>query len=162
MDKVSLRMRLKGVRRLLVLGIGNESEGDDGAGIALARRLRRRWRSSKRFRAIDVGLTPENSIAAVRRYDPSHILLVDAADMGLLPGSVRIIEKENVSGLTISTHGLSLSLIADYFEKEIGAKVTLIGIQPLKVGPAKRVSEPVAESIDSLESILSEIPKLGA
>jgi hydrogenase 3 maturation protease len=157
MDEEYLRMRLMGVKRLLVLGVGNEFEGDDGVGIVLARRLKKRWRSSRRFRAIDAGLTPENSIAAIRRFDPSHVLLVDATDMGLPPGSVRIIEREMISGLTISTHSLSLSLIAEYLEKEMGTNVTVVGIQPLNVGSGQRISEPVAQSLNSLENVLSSV-----
>ena len=162
MNEDSLSMILKGVRRLLVLGIGNEFQGDDGVGVALARRLRKRWRSSKDSRAMDVGLNPENAIAVVRRYGPTHVLLVDAADMGLPPGSIRIVERGRVSGLNISTHGISLSLIADYLEREIGAKITLIGIQPFRVGPVTAISGPVAKSIDLLEVALSNAAKKGS
>lgn len=159
MDEESLRTRLKDAERLLVLGVGNEFEGDDGVGVALVRRLKKRWRSSRRFCAIDAGLTPENSIAAIRRFDPTHVLLVDAADMGLPPGSIGIIERSMISGVAISTHGLSLSLIVDYLEREIGARVTVVGIQPLRVSPGERISETVAESLSSLESFLSSLSR---
>jgi hydrogenase 3 maturation protease len=77
--------------------------------------------------------------------------------MGLPPGSVRIIEREMISGLTISTHSLSLSLIAEYLEKEMGTNVTVVGIQPLNVGSGQRISEPVAQSLNSLENVLSSV-----
>jgi hydrogenase 3 maturation protease len=156
-DEVSLGMKLKGVRRLLVLGIGNEFKGDDGAGIVLARRLKRKWRSSEKLCSIDGGSTPENSISAIRRFNPSHVLLVDAANMELPPGTIRVIEKERISGLAISTHGLSLKVVAEYLEKMIGTKVIVVGIQPLRVELGKGVSRPVAASLDSLEHMISNL-----
>jgi hydrogenase 3 maturation protease len=161
MFEESLRMRLKSVKRLLVLGIGNELEGDDGAGIVLARRLKKDWGMSGRLCALEVGLAPENFISAIRGFDPSHILVVDAADMGLSPGSARIVEKSEIAGLAVSTHGLSLSFLIDYLEKELGVTIIVVGVQPLRVGLPKRISKSVIETLDSLEKMLSNILRPG-
>ncbi|WXG43078.1 MAG: hydrogenase maturation peptidase HycI [Promethearchaeati archaeon SRVP18_Atabeyarchaeia-1] len=150
-------MRLKDAKRLAVLGIGSVLQGDDEAGLELARRLSRERRLSRRVRAIEAGMAPENFISAIRRFNPSQILVIDAADMGLPPGSIRIVDRGEIAGLPISTHGLPLSFLIEYLEKELGVGILVVGIQPLRVGPGEGISKPVKESLDLLERILSSL-----
>jgi hydrogenase 3 maturation protease len=157
MVEESLRVELNGLRRLLVLGVGNELEGDDGAGIELVRRLKRKWRSSRRLRAVEGGVAPENLILPLRDFAPSHILVVDSADMGLSPGSIRIVDKGEIAGFTISTHGFSLSLLVDYLEREVGAKVIVVGVQPFSVEVGQKISKPVLRALVSLMRMLSPV-----
>jgi hydrogenase 3 maturation protease len=82
---------------------------------------------------------------------------VDAAQMGLPPGSARIVEKDEITGFGFSTHALPLSVLVDRLQKDSGAFVTVVGIEPLNVGFGKTLSEPVMNSIVNLIGALRKI-----
>jgi hydrogenase 3 maturation protease len=155
----SLKEKLRDFAHLLIIGVGNELGCDDAAGIELSRQMKREFRRSRKVSIIEAGTTPENSTSIIRRLRPSHILIVDAAQMGLPPGSVRIIERSEIGGFGFSTHSLPLSLLIDYLEKNSQAIVVLVGIEPLDVGFGKKLSKPIAKSIGDLIGILRKIIK---
>jgi hydrogenase 3 maturation protease len=157
MSENSLREKMRGIRHLLIVGVGNELGGDDGAGIELSRQLKKEFRNSRKVNIIEAGTAPENFISVVRRLHPSHVLIVDAAQMGLPPGSARIVEKDEITGFGFSTHALPLSVLVDRLQKDSGAFVTVVGIEPLNVGFGKTLSEPVMNSIVNLIGALRKI-----
>lgn len=147
---------LAGARSLVVLGIGNELYQDDGAGVMLARSLvRSGFRSPKRL-AIEAGPAPENFTGSVRRFSPSHVLMVDAADMNLKPGSIRKIEPDEITGAGFCTHTLPLHVLADYFSKE-GFQVVVAGIQPKRVFWGSGISPEVAGAVARMAAFLKEL-----
>jgi hydrogenase 3 maturation protease len=152
-----LRERLKGAKRLLVIGVGNALGCDDAAGVELSRRLKKELRKSRRASVIEAGASPENFTSVVNRLHPSHIVIVDAAKMGLQPGSVRIVEKAKITGFSYSTHTLPLSFLIGLLEKSSGAVITVIGIEPLNVGFGEKISRPIRDSIASLAKVLQQI-----
>ena len=70
-----------------------------------------------------------------------HVLFLDAADMGARPGTIAVIEPERIPVSLVSTHVLPLSVVMDYVERETGAGVTLLGIQPDLTGSDKDLSD---------------------
>jgi hydrogenase 3 maturation protease len=112
----------------VVLCIGNRDNGDDGIGPWIAEHAQ----ASPDTVFIDAGTVPENYTSPVRRHAPSHMVLVDAADMGLPAGSIRRIPSSLLGTMHISTHGLSLSLLIDYLAPHIPT-ITLLGIQPSRM-----------------------------
>jgi len=112
----------------LVFTVGNVLRGDDAAGPMLAKLLTEE--PLEGWDVIDGGQTPEDELAVVRRRSPDLLLLVDAADMGLDPGQIRILEEEDVyTDFLITTHSLPLT----YLLSELKAsckEVIFLGIQP--------------------------------
>jgi hydrogenase 3 maturation protease len=140
MKKMNLSPVLKDAHRVTIMGIGSEMRGDDAAGIEVVRRLRERL-SSPKVQLIDAGVVPENFTNRIKRFKPSHVVLIDATDLGLKPGSTRIFGPEIISEWPVSTHRLPLSLFAEYVHKQMGAKVVLIGIQPASVAVGAAMSK---------------------
>ena len=130
----SLRTRLEGCRRLAVLAVGSTQRGDDAAGVLAGQELQHRLQSSHRGPEVEVFLgeaVPENLTGAIRRFAPTHVLVLDAADMGLPAGGATIVDLEQADGnLSASTHGLPMSVLAAYLEESVGCKVVAVGIQP--------------------------------
>ena len=108
----------------LVMCIGNREGGDDAVGPYIADQLK-----ETDIDVIDCGTTPENYTSVVKRKNPEKLIIVDAADMGLEPGEIRIVPKEKIGVMTISTHGIPVSVLMNYLEQSV-KKVILIGIQP--------------------------------
>jgi hydrogenase 3 maturation protease len=86
------------------------------------------------------GTVPESITGPIRRYQPEHVIFLDAADMGARPGTIAVIEPEKIQASLLSTHVLPLSVVMDYLERETGAGVTLMGIQPNLTGFDKDLS----------------------
>jgi hydrogenase 3 maturation protease len=131
-DTYGLGTVLRSAHSLAVVGIGSDLRGDDIAGCLVLRELRVATARSrpKKIRLFDGGTAPENLTGAIGRFRPSHILLVDAADLGEKPGAVKLIEPENIDGMSFSTHALPLSIMADYLERALPCRVLFLGIQP--------------------------------
>lgn len=143
----------------ILLGIGNELNGDDVIGCYIAKKFKRRgWLS------IDCGTVPENYLSKVIRERPELIVIVDAAHMGLKPGEIRCISKENASSAFASTHTIALKQFISIAEKH-SKKVILIGIQPKKVEIGTGISKECLEASEKVIEILrkedfGEIPLL--
>jgi hydrogenase 3 maturation protease len=84
----------------------------------------------------------------IRRLEPTHVLFVDAADLGAEPGTVRLVESTEIEGMTSSTHTLPLSVIADYLKKETACRVLFLGLQPKSLAFGGAISEEVAAAVD--------------
>jgi hydrogenase 3 maturation protease len=116
--------------RVAVIGIGQELNGDDAAGIMVVRGLTPLLANVDRLCVIDAGPAPENVTGSLREFRPALVLLVDAAQMNEEPGTVRWLEWQETTGLSASTHTLPLHMLAMYLTTELSCEVAVIGIQP--------------------------------
>lgn len=133
------------------MGIGNELLGDDGAGMAVARRLQ----GALGWIALVCGTAPENFTALVRRARPEVLVLVDAVDMGLDAGSVRRVPPEHLEDLSWGTHQLPLSHLLSFLAGCFGEGV-VIGIQPGHISEGIGLSPPVERAVEEVCMILRD------
>ena len=142
--------------RIAIVGIGNEFNGDDAAGVLVVRRLlARKWSADAgQVLVIDAGQAPENITAELRRFRPRVVLMIDAAQMDLAPGQIAWIDWETTTGMSASSHSLPLSMLARYLEAEFSCSVHLLGIQALKNDPYSDVSIAVQIAVDEISQSL--------
>jgi hydrogenase maturation protease HycI len=159
----SLRQNLLDAERVAVIGVGSELRGDDIAGVAVAETL---GNSKKRpaTLAVFAGHTaPENITGEVRRFlkgRRGHIILVDAADMGTKPGTVRLLSHTEIGGTSFSTHVLPLAILISYLRSQLKCGISVIGIQPRDTAFGKKPSSVVTRAVKAVcSSILAAIPK---
>ncbi len=136
--------------RVALLGVGNELNGDDAAGLLVARALQVRLAGIDRLLVIDAGPAPENQTGTLRRFQPDLVILVDAAQMNEEPGTVRWLRWQDTTGLSASTHTLPPYMLAQYVTSELGCDMALIGIQPLSnlfEGPLSPIIQQAVESV---------------
>jgi len=146
----------------MLLGVGNELSADDGAGPAVAKKLR----TARGWRAVDCGLALENATGIVIRERPDLLVVVDAARMGLPPGSTRRLPIEARDRMLASTHGLPLPFILDRLG-EAAREIVLIGIEPEDVRFGEEMSAVVADAVERLAELLrsgevDRVPRVGA
>ena len=120
-----------------MLGIGSDLRGDDAVGGEVARRLiRSACRSrSPRLQGFDGGSGPGKLTRAIAQFlgeeaASSHIVLVDAADLGVKPGAIRLLAPQDLAGVSFSTHQLPLAVTVQYLEGRLGCGVTILAVQP--------------------------------
>jgi len=134
-----LQKRLRGARRIAVVGIGDELLPIDRLGMIAARKIEKVHIPG--IRVFLAGTMPESITGPLREFHPEHVLLIDAADMGALPGTVAIIQPGRIRASLFSTHALPLSAVMEFIKKDIKTNVTLIGIQPETVMEGMDLSE---------------------
>ena len=142
--------------RLAVLGIGNELNGDDAAGPLVARGMAQKLADresqggsrSAHIYIADVGPSPESFTGPLRRFAPDLVVLVDAAELGEPPGTVRSFDWSAAEGLSASTHTLPPSMLARFLINELGCRVMLVGIQPKSLEFDTPVSEDVRRAVE--------------
>lgn len=115
--------------RLSILGVGSELRGDDAVGLEIATRLQPRLQSFT-CQVIIAGASPENFTSLLRSFQPTLVLLIDAAQMNELPGTIRWLTPQEIASLPATTHALPLNLLSQYLQNELSCQVALIGIQP--------------------------------
>jgi len=118
-------------KKIAVLGIGSQIRGDDAVGLEIVGRL-------EEYPLRDVLLlktetVPESFTGVLRKFNPTHILMIDAAHIGEEPGEARIIPTQMICDVCVSTHKLPLTVLANYLTGTLGSKVTLVGIQPRSI-----------------------------
>jgi hydrogenase 3 maturation protease len=144
----------------VVLGIGNPLGGDDAAGLSVVQMLGRKQSKPRAFLSaeitiIDAGTSPESYTSVIRRQQPNLLILVDAADMGLPPGAVRIIPSKKIRSLSFSTHLMPLSTFISYV-REFCGNVLLIGVQPEQTKTGAPISKVVRKSATGLAKTILE------
>ncbi|NDJ34465.1 MAG: hydrogenase 3 maturation endopeptidase HyCI [Chloroflexi bacterium] len=142
--------------RCAFVGIGNRLRGDDAAGPLVIDRLRAALLDGERFLLLDAGSAPENITGVLRRFAPDFVLLVDAADLGLAPGSWQLLDPAVCTGLG-SGHTMPLSALARYLRMELGCSVRLLGIQPDSTVFGEAVSTEVEQAVGDIGRWLAEL-----
>lgn len=148
--------------KIMVWGLGNPLQGDDRAGMEVARELIHE--AAPGIIPFVCETTPGNFIPLVGREHPDALLLIDAADMGLPPGSIRLIPTEKLKEVGFTSHDLSLDLMLRSVAG--GITIVLIGIQPERVELSLELTPSVQNAVKQVvRTILAKdwtsLPLLG-
>ncbi len=151
--------------RTVVIGVGNLLLRDEGVGIHVVQELQKR--------AFPPGVEVlDGGVAGVRLLDlfsgAQKLLLVDAAEMGLEPGSIVRFTPEDVrfqSGeLKLSTHDVALPEVLAIARavNQCPSEVVIIGIQPKEISWGTELTPEVGAAIPKVvELVLEEIDPAG-
>lgn len=138
----------------VILTVGNSLMGDDGAGPLLAELLE--GDPAPGWEVIDGGSTPENVMHAVRARNPGRVLVVDAADMGLPPGTIRRIGETDVANqFLITTHAIPLNLLIASLRETV-PDIAFLGIQPARVAFYEEMTPQVKAAVVDLHGQLTK------
>jgi hydrogenase 3 maturation protease len=133
------------MKKNLVLTVWNLMMGDDAAGPLLAQTMQRVPLDD--WDILDGGAAPENCLYLIRDMAPEQVLVVDAADMDLPPGEIRLIGADKIEDpFLMTTHTLPLSYLMQSL-REFVTKVDLIGIQPQVVAFGYPLSAEVKQAV---------------
>ena len=142
--------------RLAILGIGNELNADDGAGVLVARALKARLAPNPQLLVLEAGAAPENFGGPLRRFQPTLVLMIDAVQMDAPPGAITWLAWEQIDGLSASTHTLPPSVFATYLMSELGCRVSLLGIQAACLEMGEPLSAAVQAAVEEVAAALVE------
>ncbi len=118
----------------LVLGLGNILWADEGFGIRAVEALNEAWTFPEGVRVMDGGTQGIFLMPWVRTA--TNLLILDAIDFGLEPGSLRLIEGDDVPRFMgvkkVSMHqaGFQEVLMTAQLSGEFPERIALVGVQP--------------------------------
>ena len=145
--------------RIAIVGIGNTFRSDDAAGTLAVRALtdsQLQW-NLETILVVDAGQAPENCAGDLRRFHPSTILMIDAAEMGQPPGAIDWIEVDELEGMSASSHSLPLSTLAKYLALELNCSIGVLGIQPKFNDVGEMVSAEVTQAVNRVVEQLTAL-----
>ncbi len=131
-------------QRVVVMGLGNLLWADEGFGVRVAERLYAHYHWPEYVEIVDGGTQGLNLLGYVE--SASHLLILDAIDYGLEPGTLRTYAGERIpaylSAKKMSLHQNSFSevlALAD-IRGHLPAHIALVGLQPAMVGNIARIT----------------------
>lgn len=136
----------------VIVGVGNILRGDDALGPKLIEVLT----GKVRVVCIDAGSAPENYLGKIIKLKPETILIVDAVELGRLPGSYQILSKDDIINSGFTTHDLSPKMFIDFLASQTQAKIYLLGVQPENLEFGSEISQPAAKTIEKLAGLIKE------
>jgi hydrogenase 3 maturation protease len=142
--------------RVVVAGIGNPIRRDDFVGVKIVQDLT--GKVSDKVHLLECETVPESFMQEIVDLKPSHVLLVDAAFLGLKPGETRLVFPEQVTDFpAITTHMLPLRIFCEYITKMTEAKIALLLIEPENTEFGEGLTLTVQAAAEKITKILLEL-----
>jgi len=143
-------------KRVVVAGIGNSLRMDDYLGVKIVQALQ--GRVSERVSLIECETVPESFLQQIMDFDPTHVLLIDAAVLGLKPGELRLVNPEQlVIYPAFTTHMLPLRIFCEYLSKTTKAKIALLLVEPEKTDFGEGLTRKINAVAQQIVSILLRV-----
>lgn len=139
--------------KIVLAGIGNPIRTDDYVGLYIVEGLK--GKLPQTVFLIEAETVPESYLLDIEEFHPSHVLLVDAAFLGLKPGEASLADAEKFADFSaITTHFLPLRVFCEYVKQATGAKVALLLIEPKSVEFGEGLTCEVEASAQRLTKLL--------
>jgi hydrogenase 3 maturation protease len=129
-----------------IIGVGNSLRHDDAIGPYVCSKLN----NSDKMQVLDAGMNPENVIDDVCAHNPKQIIIIDAANFGKDAGEIALVHKDQIPETSISTHMISLKVIAGILAEDTKAEIIFIGIQFKDVSLGEGMCEEVRKAGDEI------------
>jgi hydrogenase 3 maturation protease len=143
-------------KKVVVAGIGNPIRSDDYAGLNIVEKLK--GKLPETVCLLECETVPESYLLDIEEFNPTHVLLIDAAFLGLNPGEASLVDAEKITSFSaITTHLLPLRIFCEYVKQATGAKIALLLIEPKSMEFGEGLTTEVQAAAESLTKILLEL-----
>lgn len=141
--------------RMVVLGLGNILNCDEGLGVEALKLLDAQIGNQTKFELLDGGVLGLNLLMVVEEC--SHLLLLDAVDAKRAPGTVIELTKEQIplySGIKLSQHQVTFQEVLGLanIRGKLPEHLHLIGVQPADLSIGLGLSEVVEKALPNVIS----------
>lgn len=154
-DKIEqvLQNWFEGSKRIVIAGIGNPIRSDDYIGLKIVEGLQ--GKVGGNVCLLECETVPESYLLEIEKFNPSHVLLIDAAFLGLEAGESSLAELDEVPAFSaVSSHVMPLRLFCEHIKKVTHAKVSLLLIEPKSIAFEEGLSVEVQATAANIIRIL--------
>jgi len=142
-------------RRVVLVGVGSPIRGDDIVGLKVLEILEGKLPSSVLL--LETESVPESYTGSIRDFQPTHVVIVDAANFGGAPGEAKIIPPKAIANTSVSTHSLPLHVFIGYVKQSICPNVILLGIQGVNIDFGAGLTPEVEKGAYALAGLLQTL-----
>lgn len=138
--------------RVCWMGLGNVEYGDDGFGVRLAEKLIEAGMPD----VVVGGTSPDRCLGRVVAEGFDQLVFLDTVEFGGVPGSVVLLNSKEIAARLpqVSTHHISLGLLAKLVEANGNTRVWLLGVQPVSLKRADSLTPKVQTTLNALGELL--------
>ena len=140
--------------RVAILAIEHSESYEDGVGVGIVRALAARKLTNGHLCLIEAGQAPETYSNVLRRFDPTHILLIDSVGMGKPPGAAVWLAAKELDSAENTPHASRLVEFVRYLNAEFNCDVMVLGIQPLPDTLDARTATAAQEAVQQVSEAL--------
>jgi hydrogenase 3 maturation protease len=90
---------------------------------------------------------------------PDTVVFVDAVDLGMPPGSIALIEIDQITGHLATTHRMPITILMSLLCRETGADVFLLAVQPDVIDFGAPISQKVEMSSALLAAAIENVAR---
>jgi hydrogenase 3 maturation protease len=154
-DEIAKELKnwLLDAEKVVVAGIGNPIRTDDYVGLKIVENLKGKLPATVLL--LEAETVPEGYLLDIEEFQPSHVLLIDAAFLGLTPGEARLVEPEKIADSSaVTTHLLPLRVFCEYVKQATGAKIAVLLIEPKSMEFGEGLTAEVQGAAERLTKVL--------
>jgi hydrogenase maturation protease len=129
---------------LIIVCVGSELCGDDGAGPAVAKALA----GTVPWLVCDTQTVPESFLMRIVDRRPATVVLVDAVDFRARPGAVDLLAASQLTGQGPSTHGPAPLAFLELLGMMHRCRAAVLAIQPKQTAFGEPLSAEVARAVE--------------
>ncbi|MCJ7713863.1 hydrogenase 3 maturation endopeptidase HyCI [Candidatus Bathyarchaeota archaeon] len=145
-------------KKIVIAGIGNPIRNDDFVGVKIVQELKNKVPNEVQLYECET--VPESFLEPIIELNPTHILLIDAALLGLKPGAIRLINPEQVINFSpITSHTLPLRIFCEFIKKTTESKIALLLIEPKNTGFGEKITPEVQSAAEEIIKLLHKLLK---
>lgn len=130
--------------RSIVVCVGNDICGDDGAGPAVAKRIA----GKVPWQVLDVQTVPESFLMKIVDAKPDVVIIVDALAFDAPAGAAELFAADAITGQGPSTHGPAPIAFLDLLNMMHPCRRVVLGIQPVTGQFGQEMSDPVKAAVE--------------
>jgi hydrogenase 3 maturation protease len=157
-DSVATELKkwLVDAEKVVVAGIGNPIRTDDYVGLKIVEDLKGRLPSTVLL--VEAETVPESYLSDIEEFQPTHVLLIDAAVQGGKPGTASLVDAEKIAvSSAVTTHLLPLRIFCEVVKQSTGAKIALLFIEPQSMEFGEGLTKEVETAADRLSRVLADL-----
>jgi hydrogenase 3 maturation protease len=143
---------------IVIVGIGHPLKSDDYVGSLITKDLMGQG-DAGRVIIMDAEHSPENLLGQIPEKRPGLLILIDSLELGLKPGTIAVLDLDQVSDSFFTTHNIPLRLVLGSLCN--APKSILLGVQPGKLDVGGRLSREVSNArrlvVDEIKRIIERL-----
>lgn len=158
--KTILKQKLENPQRVAILGVGSDLRADDIAGILASQHIEKiaaKKTPPPELRVFIGATAPENLTGEIKKFNPTHLIIIDSADLNDKPGQIAVLDPKHVGNPSFCSHSLPLEVMTNYLLQSCNFEAIIIGIQPKSLVVGKSPSKEVLAACKLLAKTLSKI-----
>ena len=149
-----LKKWLSHAKRVVIAGIGNPMRRDDFVGVKIVESLK--GKVPENVLLIECETVPESFIQQIIDFNPTHLMLIDAAVQGLKQGEWKLTYPKKLTTATAySTHALPLRIFCEQLSATAKVRIALLLIEPKETSFGEGLSPEIEAAAQNISTILT-------